>query len=281
MLRRYVVLFCILSWLFPGHVKSEDKPVWELGIGFSAMSVPDYVGSCEQGSHFLPFPYLIYRGDLLKAEGKEIRGILFDSERVEVDVSTTASFPVDSSENYARRGMDDLDVTFGAGPTIKIVLMRKKILQGMMGLNLKSTLYVMGSSDFSYFDWQGWRFYPHLNITHDFTMGFLNGWRGGASIGPIFSDSRYHDYYYRVKPVDALFDRPEYSPDTGYSGTHFSFGFSRRFNGFWLGGFTRIDMLNKARFEDSPLFKDDFSVMAGIGIAWIFLKSEKMVVRSR
>ena len=120
-----------------------------------------------------------------------------------------------------------------------------------------------------------------MNITHDFTRGFLKGWGCGASMGPIFSDSRYHDYYYRVKPAYALFDRPEYSPDAGYSGTHFSFGFSKRFNGFWLGAFTRIDMLNKAKFEDSPLFKNDFSMMTGVGIAWIFLKSKKMVVISR
>ncbi len=67
----------------------------------------------------LPPPYFIYRSDRIKVDRNGPRGILFDTERLRLDLSINASVPVNSSDNRARRGMPDLDPTIEIGPVLK------------------------------------------------------------------------------------------------------------------------------------------------------------------
>ena len=52
---------------------------------------------------------------------------------------------------------------------------------------------------------------------------------------------------------------------------------TKRFDRYWVGGFVRTDTLDGATFEDSPLVRRKSYVAAGIGVAWVFGQSGRMV----
>ena len=70
-----------------------SAPLWEVGIGAAVLNLPDYRGSDESRTYLLPLPYVVYRGDWLRADRDGARALLAKVERVKVDVSVAASAP--------------------------------------------------------------------------------------------------------------------------------------------------------------------------------------------
>jgi outer membrane scaffolding protein for murein synthesis (MipA/OmpV family) len=95
--------------------------------------------------------------------------------------------------------------------------------------------------------------------------------------GLIFSDQRYHQYFYDVAPQYATATRPAYTSSGGYSGTQFIFAFNKRQNGRWMGGFMKWDDLTGATFADSPLVETKQYFTIGFAVTWVLDKSDKMV----
>jgi MipA family protein len=93
--------------------------LWEAGLGVAPITFPDYRGADEQSNFVLPLPYFVYRGERLKVDRNGPRGILFDTKRLQLDLSLNASIPVESDDNEARRGMPDIDPTLEIGPVLK------------------------------------------------------------------------------------------------------------------------------------------------------------------
>jgi len=101
------------------------------------------------------------------------------------------------------------------------------------------------------------------------------------AIGPLFATEKYHDYYYEVAPRFAIPGvRPAYNARGGYSGSNLILSVTKRFGRIWLGAFVRYDELSGAVFANSPLMRTDHSVMAGIGLAWVFAESKTLVQAS-
>src|SRR4030042_1849052 len=122
-LSRIVITLSILCFLSPGvALGQEKKPVWELGVGAGLLYIPDYRGSNESRFYVLPYPYVVYRGDILKVDKQKISGQVFKTDRVLLDISFYGSVPVDSDKNSARAGMEDLDPTFEIGPALEFTL---------------------------------------------------------------------------------------------------------------------------------------------------------------
>jgi outer membrane scaffolding protein for murein synthesis (MipA/OmpV family) len=84
-------LAATLAALLASSAAAADKPLWEFGLGVSAVTFPDYRGSERQRAYLLPLPYLVYRGEILKADRNGLRGVFFDSDRVEFNLSLSAS----------------------------------------------------------------------------------------------------------------------------------------------------------------------------------------------
>jgi outer membrane protein len=124
----------LLVCLPPDHACAAEKPLWELGVGMSALSFPDYRGSDETSLYAMPFPYIVYHGDFLKADRHGIRGTLFDNDRIELNVSVAASLPVNSDENRARQGMPDLQPTLEIGPSLDLNLWRSDNRRHRLGV---------------------------------------------------------------------------------------------------------------------------------------------------
>lgn len=258
----------LLLALPPLQAAEQRLPLWELGIGAAAIRFPDYRGSAHSQNYLLPFPALIYRGDKLKVDRKGLRGLLFDSERVVLDISLDGAVPVDSDQNGAREGMPDLDATFEVGPSLKTTLYDNNSLELRFNLPYR---YVY-ASDFTHLDSHGTLFHPNLSLDYH------GPWSVGLSAGPLYGSYDYHHYYYSVTPEYATAERPAYQAEGGFSGVRYTLGFSRRYNGFWLGGFVRYDDLGNAVFQDSPLVKRGDAWMAGLSFAWFFKRSERRVL---
>ena len=251
--------------LLAAPAAAEELPLWELGAGIGAFALPDYRGSDEGRAYLLPVPYLVYRGKFLKSDRHGIRGTLFDSERLDLNLSVAASLPVDSSRNAARTGMPDLEPSLELGPSLEIALWRAQDRRDALALRLPlRAAFTLESSPRAI----GWVATPQLNL--DLAgRGALSGWNLGLLAGPIYGSKRQHQYFYGVAPQFATADRPAYDAPGGYAGLQFLAAASRRFPRFWVGAFLRADTLSGAAFAASPLLKRDTYVAAGVGIAWV------------
>jgi outer membrane scaffolding protein for murein synthesis (MipA/OmpV family) len=273
-----IAAFTAWSGLTASGGRAEQLPLWEAGAGIAAISFPDYRGSNERQAWLLPYPYIVYRGDFLQADGRRLRGLFFKSDRLELDVSVNGSVPVDSSENDARRGMPDLDATLEIGPALNVRLMQSD--DRKTRLELRLPVRAVLASDFSHVRQVGWVFHPHVNVDVADPLGF-GGWNLGLLAGPLVTDRRYNRYFYAVEPLFATASRPAYSAGGGYAGTQLIAALSKRYRQFWVGGFVKWDTLNGAAFADSPLVKDKQGVAAGFSIAWIIDESKTRVETAR
>ena len=250
------------------------KPLWELGIGVAGLRLPDYRGSDQSRSYLLPLPYIVYRGTWLKADRDGARALLFDTQRVKVDVSVAASTPTRSKDNDAREGMPNLKGTAEIGPNLNLTLAAsvKERYRLDLRLPLRAAFTVQRSPRFV-----GTTFSPNLNLD---LGGVAGGWNLGMLTGPLFADRKYHDYIYGVDAAYATSARPAYQAHGGYAGWQALAATSRRFGNTWVGGFVRYDSLKGAAFEDSPLVRRGSALTVGFGVSWILWKSAELVPSS-
>ena len=276
--RSIIVALLGLSILLPQSAISEEKPLWELGIGAGLLRIPDYRGSDESRFYFLPYPYLIYRGGILKIDEQRISGQIFKTDRVLLDFSGYGTVPVKSSNNSARSGMPDLDPTFEIGPALRIKLLESKA-DGYK-VTLAVPLRAFFSTDFSSVRREGWVFSPRINLEKNNVIP-ETGLNLGISAGPMFADSSYNTYFYTVEPAYATAARPAYSAGGGYSGSTLTVGLSKAYKQLIFHAFVSADFLDGAVYEESPLVKTRTSVMSGFSVSWLFFKSDKTVTSDK
>jgi outer membrane scaffolding protein for murein synthesis (MipA/OmpV family) len=280
---RLIVALLALSFLLPSYAFCEEKPLtkplekplWEFGMGLGGLQMPDYRGSDKNRYYLLPYPYVVYRGDILKVDEQRVSGQIFKTDRILLDFSGYGSVPVKSSNNAARAGMPDLDPTFELGPALKIKLSDSKEYKYKLDLSLPVRAFF--STDFSSVRYEGWVFSPRINFMKDDLIPDT-GLNLGISVGPMYANSGYHTYYYEVEPEYATAARPAYSAGSGYSGSTLSVGLGKTYEQIVLNAFVSADFLQGACFEDSPLVRRKTSIMSGISVSWIFFKSEKTVI---
>jgi outer membrane scaffolding protein for murein synthesis (MipA/OmpV family) len=252
---------------------AETRPLWEIGAGLSVLSMPDYRGSDVTNVHVLPVPYLVYRGEFLKADQGGLRGLLFDSERLEVNISLNGTLPAFDDDNLARQGMDELQPTAELGPTADFHLWRSADRRMRLDLRLPVRTAITVESDPRQI---GWLFSPNL-ILELRDPARLPGWNFSLQGGPYFNDREYNAYFYSVRPNEATATRPAYDAAGGYSGSQLMVTLTKRFPRYWVGGYVRYDNLSGAVYEDSPLVETQHAVAAGVAVSWIFGESSRRV----
>lgn len=268
----FLPAFVLASLACSTAASAEEKPLWEAGLGVGGLVFPDYRGSDEMQAYPIPVPYLIYRGDFLKADREGVRGELFDREYAELSISVNATIPVSSDDNSARRGMPDLEPTIELGPSLDLHVWKspdERIkLDVVMPLRAPVTVERSPKSI-------GWLFSPRVNLD----IGNVNnsGWNIGLGAGPVFADRKYHDYFYSVKPEYSNAERPQYEAKGGYSGVHVLASLSKRYPKYWVGAYIRYDSLESTAFEDSPLVRSTSYIAGGFGIAWMIGQSKRLV----
>ncbi len=266
---------CVLLVMRAGTAFAGELPLWEAGVGIGGITLPDYRGSDQQRLYAFPVPYLVYRGEILKIDRKSVRGLLFQSDRLEMDVSLNASPPVYSGRNRAREGMPDLDPTGEVGPSLVIRLGESPLLGARVSVHLPVRVVV--ASDLTYLRQVGYVFNPRINF--DWPLDASAGrWKTGLTMGPLYDDKKYNDYFYSVAPAYATAARPSYSAPGGYGGFQATASVNKRFEKTWFGAFFRADDLHRAVFEDSPLVRSRYAVMAGFAFSWVLDTSSEKVV---
>jgi outer membrane protein len=249
---------------------TSPKPLWELGLGFSGIQLPDYRGSDQSRNYLLPLPYIVYRGTWLKSDREGTRAMLFDSARVKLDMSFGAAAPA-RSDSAAREGMPKLPGNIEVGPSLNITLDEEVRKRWRLDLRLPVRAAVTLQSSPQY---AGTTFSPNLNLDLNIPT---HGWNIGLLTGPLFANKRYHAQYYEVAPAYARADRPAYSARGGYAGWQTVAATSKRFGNAWVGAFVRLENLNGAVYSDSPMVKRNSALTAGFGVSWVLATSEAMV----
>jgi hypothetical protein len=251
-------------------------PLWEIGAVGGGGWLPDYPAAGQNHWNGIALPYAIYRGDFLQVgERGIVRGLLLDLRNLELDLSAGAAFPVDSSDNRARQGMPDLDTLFELGPKLTYKFLPRDSGQE---LDLSLAARAVISTDIVNWRYQGFVLNPGLTWRNE---RFLDGdLRLIAGINPLFGFDGLNSYFYRVSPGEARPGRPAYKADPGYVGTEMTVGFSwsplermRLFGGIVPGYY------KGSANEDSPLYRDDFSIAVGGGLRVILFQSERRVPR--
>jgi len=240
---------------YPGHARLE------YGIGISALYSPDYIGSSYSQNQLLPFPFLKYRGERLRIDdGVEAR--LFDTPDLLLSVSGNGSLP-GPDDNPERAGMQKLDPSVELGPSLELRLQHDETTSLWLELPLRFA-FTLGSQPQSI----GAIFHPKLAWRKPAPAKF--DWKLRLAAGPLFADDRFHSYYYDVQAEEVSSSRSAYSSSQGYSGLRTDFTYSRRFDGYWFGGFIRYDSLSRSVIADSPLVSTSSNLTAGIALAWVF-----------
>lgn len=268
-------LFIVSLLIFSGLAQAQSLPRWELGVGATLISMPDYRGADSSENYLVPYPYLIYRGEALNVDEGGIHGKLFRSDNIKLDLSIAGGPPVSGDQDGARRGMSRLAPTFEAGPSLEIRLWHKGKQQSLWFNTPARAVFSIGETPAGKgIRHQGWSLSPYLSYTQQ-TFG-PRRWKTSVAFGPLFSDDNFHDYYYEVAPGDETATRPLFHPAGGYSGTRISAIVQHALSPtLSVAAYARYDSLKGARFIDSPLVESKHYHLAGIALTWIFAKSDE------
>jgi outer membrane scaffolding protein for murein synthesis (MipA/OmpV family) len=268
-------LWVLASLCMLPPVHAAHLPLWELGIGIASLNTPHYRGSKSEAELLLPFPYVIYRGSFLQIDRDNgIRGKLFNTEGIRIDLSLAGNVPVPDTDEGARRDMDALDPLLEVGAELEVDLWRSSDRDHSFGFNVPLRLvYSVGDPVLKY---QGITVSPYFNyqIRQEDRGALL---RYSASFGPIFANSSYYDYFYEVVPEFVTPQRAEYHADSGYGGSRVTLSVTRHAQQFMVGAFARYDTLDHAVFADSPLVETRNYFVFGLVFAWILGASETTV----
>lgn len=264
-----IIFFSVVSAVISAEeISHTDKAKWELGIGVGGLSMPHYRGSDQRAEYVAPIPYMRYNGKRLKIDREGGRFYFYNSNEVKVDVSLAFALQVDSDDNRARIGMTDIDNIIEIGPRVIFNLYESK--DKNFRLRFAAPIRTAYATDFSHTENIGLVFSPYLQARY-----FTSGWESAISVGPMWANEEYHDYFYEVAPQYVTATRAAYDAEAGYSGSRLTLTLSKRFEKIYFGLFARYDDLSGASFIDSPLIKQKDSFMVGAALSWVFKKSKK------
>jgi MipA family protein len=247
------------------------KPLWEFGLGAGVLAFNDYRGSTTSHVYPIPLPYFVYRGRILRSDESGLRGRLFNQDRVELSFSVNGTTPV--RNDAVRRGMPDLRPTLEVGPALDLHLWRSadQLLKLDVRVPVREAFTIEASP-------RAIGAFAAPSIDLDVAqLRTPDGWKLGLLAGPLFALRSYDDYFYSVAPQYASPGRPAFAARGGYAGTQALLALTRRYPGFWIGGYVRHDTLAGASFADSPLVKTRDYWTMGFGVAWMITKSTRLV----
>ncbi len=263
---RYLLVVLLIS--ASPVLLAEERPKIELGLGLAGQYLRDYRGSTEKQLQTLPFPILVYRGDIIQADKDGVRGQFLQGENWELNISAEAALNGGSPDNKKRQGMPELNSAIELGPSLNFNLTGASFDEAW---SLRLPLRAVFAADFSSVEHIGFNFNPKFTFRKP---DFWRGWESKVDFGLLWATHDYHDYYYRVDEKYATDGRPFYDAKAGYSGAYSKYSIKKRMRQWWFAWNLRYDYLGGAVFEDSPLMETNhyFSTTAAMG--WFFWDSD-------
>lgn len=260
----------------------ERKPLWEAGVTGVALTLPHYVGSDEYYTFGLPFPYFVYRGEIFQSDRDGLRGLFFQSDRIETDISFGGNLPVASKNNEARQDMPELDTLAEIGPAIRYYFHRRGELDHLyLQATWRGAFSIAFNGGFDIdTNWRGQRYtldvkFKNESLFKDYNLSFY------LSTGISYADDILNGYFYDVQTKYVTPDRDHYNADPGYAGAYVSSALYKDLSERWaIGGYCRWQNISGAVFEDSPLVRTSNNFYASLVLIWKFAHSEEMVTVS-
>lgn len=252
---------------------SNEPALYELGLGMGGALDPHYPGSDQSRVIVLPFPFGVYRGRILQSDRRGTRAKLFNGGGFDISISGTGAFPVKSSDDIARAGMDDLGWMLQLGPKVRFDM--KSWADGSVLRAGLSTRFAASASDFNTIDGRGFVLEPE--IVYQKPDVFVERLDFFSSLSATFATLKYMDYIYGVPEAAATPERSAYVAHAGYLESVFQGGLSyRTMDGkhkFVVS--TQVGSLAGASIEDSPLVKTRLDLTVGVAWVWTLFESEE------
>ncbi len=253
------------------QAQETNQPLWEVGVFGGVGSTPAYPASSDRAGRAIVLPFLIYRGEIFRADNSGIGARLLRTDDLEVDVGFSASLPASSDAIPARRGMPDLGTLVEFGPRLKWTLARPAPASRLrLELPLRSVLELNGGVR-----GQGVAFEPTLVYE---TRDAINGWGLSTSASLVLGDSKLNGYFYGVDAQYATTARPVFDARAGLIATRIALATSKSLTpDVRVFGFVRYESYAGAANQQSPLYVNANGTAIGIGLAWTLGRSDTRV----
>lgn len=251
------------------HASEAGLPLWEVGVVGGALRTPAYPGARESVSRALALPFIIYRGEVLRADQSGINARLLRGDDLELDIGLAASLPSRSDDVAARAGMQNLGTLVEFGPRIKWrVADLSPNSRVRLDVPLRAVLELRSGVRT-----QGWTVEPRLVYE---MRGPQGRWTFDAQAGMVAGDRKINGYFYDVQPWEASAVRPAYRARSGLILTRVGVSGSRMFgDDVRLFGFARYDSYANGANRDSPLVRRNTGASVGLGVAWTIHRSAR------
>ncbi len=273
-------VLALIGFAMAGAVAAQatepaGKPLLELGVVGGGGYVPDYPAAGQNHLQGIGLPYVAYRGEFLRAGDRGfLRGRILRRHDFELDVSLSGSFPSDSDDNDARRGMPDLDWLGELGPRLQYTALRAA---RDARIDLEFPVRAAFSTNFSSeIEFRGIVFAPQIAYQNENFLG--SGLELKLGVVPSFATEDLMEYFYEVSPAFATATRPAFRAQGGYLGTKLELLLTKQINPRIRSFFAlRTDFHHGATNSGSPLFRDDITVSLGIGLVVSLYQSKRRV----
>lgn len=249
--------------------EKEKLPLWELGIAGFGLSQQAYPGSDVNVGKAIVLPYFLYRGESFRVDrgGTGYRAV--KTPTFEFDVGFAGAFGSKSDKVKARVGMDNLGTMIEFGPRLKW-----NITPASSNGKWRFELPVRGVFDVSNgFKYRGATIEPEIS----FERRANSGWNYGSGFSLIYGNRPLAATFYQVNPNQVLADRAQYNAQSGlilWRMTHFV---SHKIGSDWrVFGGVRIDSVQGAKNQDSPLVKKKTAASLFMGINYTWQRSQRM-----
>jgi outer membrane protein len=247
--------------------------LWELGIGIGGAVAPDYPGSDQSRVVVIPFPFGFYRGRIIQSDPKGARARLLTGKDFDMSISGDGAYPLKSSDDIARSGMEDLGWMLQLGPKVRIDL--KDWADGSRLRIGASYRAAVSTNDFSSLTSRGFVLEPE--IVYQKPDAFGDRFDLFVSLSSTIATANYMDYLYGVRPGDATATRRSFATRAGYLETDLQAGLSYRTvdgrHQFILSG--DAGSLNGGINSESPLIRSKLDLSVGIAWIWTLFASEQ------
>jgi len=267
-MRASMISLALLACKTAAAQSPPPQPLWEFGVFGVGGSQQAYPGSKQQVNPAIALPFLIYRGNVVRAEQGSIGVRALKTPSTEVDIGVSGSFGSAASDDYARRGMPSIGTLVEFGPRLKWDLG-----EAPGGGRWRVALPLRGVFDINHsFDFRGIAFEP------EFGWGSRSGggWGYGASLSAVLGNARLADTFYGVAPAFATATRPVYEARAGLISTRLAVNLSKRLSTDWrFFGYARVDSVAGAANRDSPLVERTAGGSIGLGLAWTWARSDR------
>jgi outer membrane protein len=248
--------------------EKESLPLWEVGVAGFGLSQQAYPGSDVHVSRVLVLPYFLYRGEAFRVdrEGTGYRAV--KTPTFEFDVGFAGAFGSKSDKVTTRAGMANLGTMIEFGPRLKW-----NISPVDSNGKWRFELPVRGVFDVSNgFKYRGATVEPEIS----FERRANAGWNYGSAVSMVFGNQPLAATFYQVNPNEVLVNRPQYNAQSGLILWRMTHSVSHKFGNDWrVFGGVRIDSVQGAKNQDSPLVKKKTAASFFMGINYTIHRSQQ------